>query len=856
MRKISFLLFAAFFCLGYFPAMAAGPNEQALLKAIGAGQAPAVSYIITRGADVDVKDKEGLTPLTTAVMNNRIDIIKILLDGQANVDRSDDNGASALWHACSQGHEEIALELLDKGANIDSKDKDGRTPLMMAAKGGFLNLTKILLIKGAHTSLLSADGGNALTMAAEAGFHDTARLLIDHGMSFPDVDENSEKFLLALVLGRFDEIRAMLEQGKNVEFKTRRADGRGILFWAAAIGNEEIVRLLLDREPGLAPKDGSGDKKAQLNKKEADEITAIAARNGKHQVVKEFLKRWRNPNAKDKNGNCALALAAEHGHDLVLDVLIESGADKNYKNPEGETALLVAAKNRRPQSLKTLIDHKADVDSRDRKGKTPLIWAVSKNDIYSTSQLLDQKAKIDSRDTDSWAAVHFAAANGSEHALQLLCGRGADVNLKLNQSQKSPLMLASENGHKEAVRILLEHGADVNATDFEGSNSLFVASEAGNDEIVGILLDKGADYSSESKVGVTPLMAAAFQGHLKVVQLYAGRKIPLDHKSKKLGVTALWTASINGRTEVMTYLLKNGADVNVTSKKGVTPLLGSVENGKFESVMILLEHWADRRTKDNNGLTAPEVARLSGQFHLSWLMNSFSQIRARMPFNSGLGYLGISSHDINSSLARSLGRESTEGAMVTNVINDSPAQASNIIEGDLILGFDGHPVKDARELTAMIESTKPGTRVTLVVFRKPDFMDIPVTMIERPPRDFPETILKYTPKSGLEYVFFPPYRKPGDKNHYIFHGKVHSGNSSMIFVELKINPRQEPKYWAFRRPQNAGSRFIVRSDIMVIGKIVDVTNSANLPGKISTCVVVDPDAIADADGKLAGHYSR
>ncbi|MGC8660856.1 MAG: ankyrin repeat domain-containing protein, partial [Desulfomonilaceae bacterium] len=265
----------------------------------------------------------------------------------------------------------------------------------------------------------------------------------------------------------------------------------------------------------------------------------------------------------------------------------------------------------------------------DKKGKTPLVWAVSNNDLQITRQILDKKPKIDTKDNSGWPAIHIAAKNGFDEILKILIENGSDLNTKITQAGKSPLMLASEFGHTETVKTLVENGASINAQDNEGSGPLFLAAEGGHVETVSLLLDKGADFNAESKEGITPLMAAAFQGHKPVVELLINRGSPADARSKKLGISALWVAAWRGKINIVDYLWQQGADVNVKSKKGESPLIVAVVNNQFDSVRMLLDKGVHQDIENNNRLTAGDIAKKSGMFHLAWLINSYKKVGVR-----------------------------------------------------------------------------------------------------------------------------------------------------------------------------------------------------------------------------------
>lgn len=94
------------------------------------------------------------------------------------------------------------------------------------------------------------------------------------------------------------------------------------------------------------------------------------------------------------------------------------------------------------------------------------------------------------------------------------------------------------------------------------------------------------------------------------------------------------------------------------------------------------------------------------------------------------GQLGVFIQPLTPDLAENLGVRGRQGALVADVTRDGPAEKAGIRSGDLITSFDGREVRDEHELPAMVAATKPGTRVTVKVFREGRELSLPVTISE------------------------------------------------------------------------------------------------------------------------------
>ena len=90
--------------------------------------------------------------------------------------------------------------------------------------------------------------------------------------------------------------------------------------------------------------------------------------------------------------------------------------------------------------------------------------------------------------------------------------------------------------------------------------------------------------------------------------MQAGMPVDIDDGD---GWTALRWAAYNNRTDVVRYLLNNGADVNKQDSWGWTALYEASRMNKTDVMTILLQHGAIKDIKDNQGFTPIDSARLS-----------------------------------------------------------------------------------------------------------------------------------------------------------------------------------------------------------------------------------------------------
>jgi serine protease Do len=80
--------------------------------------------------------------------------------------------------------------------------------------------------------------------------------------------------------------------------------------------------------------------------------------------------------------------------------------------------------------------------------------------------------------------------------------------------------------------------------------------------------------------------------------------------------------------------------------------------------------------------------------------------------------IGVRAQPINPTLKRAFNLSDTRGALISEVEPDSPAYWHNLKIGDVVLDFDGKPVRRADDLTWMVETARPGRSVVLGVVRE------------------------------------------------------------------------------------------------------------------------------------------
>jgi len=108
------------------------------------------------------------------------------------------------------------------------------------------------------------------------------------------------------------------------------------------------------------------------------------------------------------------------------------------------------------------------------------------------------------------------------------------------------------------------------------------------------------------------------------------------------------------------------------------------------------------------------------------------------------GYLGVMIQDVTPSLAKEFNLKDQKGALIGDVVPKGPAEKAGLKSGDVVLEFNGKPVRDSRQLKLQVARVKPGESVPLKVLRQGSTKTIQVTVNELPGS---EQIAKTGPRS-------------------------------------------------------------------------------------------------------------
>ncbi len=635
-------------------------GETALHNAALVSNVIAVQKLLERGANPNIFDKYGMSPLHVAAQERDGNpIIDLLLEakkvkGMGDVNYANNQGRIALHYAAAYSNEITAEHLIKKGADVNHRDNYGRTPLDMAALGAKnmkiidlllqnINEGDIQQYKNNERLFLFARhnlrglGDRILDRLVEKGIKPpcstetivwteesdeatgvNARRFVDKGADDPSIDLTGFDglyFLIARVKKSL-EIDEILKE-KESDINGRNQDGKTLLLVAILGNNVNAVRRLLERgaDPTLRNEYGyTLIHVAVINYTDPD-ILNLLLESGKVDI-----------NEKTEYGVTALHMAIRQSNTATAEFLLSKGANPNVTDQDGWTPLHWAARYAKDMDIvELLLNHKdVDVNYLDNLGVSALFHAtLNKHGLgerianrLKEKGALERENGLPYRYFDSLAKLMLTFSHIKPDEIDnFFSDNTKTMEDKIARIKKKYLISAIEYSDVERVRLLLKNGANINSARREnGINALHLASfHAKTTDLIDTILETGKfDINGTDNKGRTPLHFAMLGYNATSARylLEMGADLNINDKN---GVTPLHLAAAKNEetTELIDILLETGqCNINGVDNYGRTPLYWAIERSAPVTINArrLIKMGADPGIADKNGVTPLHMA--------------------------------------------------------------------------------------------------------------------------------------------------------------------------------------------------------------------------------------------------------
>ena len=136
--------------------------------------------------------KPDVAELRKAIKNDDLDLVKDLIARGAEVNIKDVDGWTPLMDACFYGSKDIASLLIAKGADVNAIDRAENTALILSAYSGAADIAELLVKRGAKMDIADNCNNTALILASFHGHTDVVRVLVENGARL-DCKDNEGK---------------------------------------------------------------------------------------------------------------------------------------------------------------------------------------------------------------------------------------------------------------------------------------------------------------------------------------------------------------------------------------------------------------------------------------------------------------------------------------------------------------------------------------------------------------------------------------------------------------------------------------------------------------------------------------
>ncbi|KAF4019086.1 hypothetical protein G4228_010527 [Cervus hanglu yarkandensis] len=481
-----------------------GRKSTPLHLAAGYNRVKIVQLLLQHGADVHAKDKGDLVPLHNACSYGhyevtellvkhcaaaspypkRKQICELLLRKGANINEKTKEFLTPLHVASEKAHNDVVEVVVKHEAKVNALDNLGQTSLHRAAHCGHLQTCRLLLSYGCDPNIISLQGFTALQMGNE-----NVQQLLQEGIPLGN-SEADRQLLEAAKAGDVETVKKLCTvQSVNC----RDIEGRQStpLHFAAGYNRVSVVEYLLQHGADVHAKD-----KGQVLAIAVASLGLVPLHNacsyGHYEVAELLVKHGAVVNVADLWKFTPLHEAAAKGKYEICKLLLQHGADPTKKNRDGNTPLDLVKDG--------------DTDIQDLlRGDAALLDAAKKGCLARVKKL-SSPDNVNCRDTQGRHStpLHLAAGYNNLEVAEYLLQHGADVNAQ-DKGGLIPLHNAASYGHVDVAALLIKYNACVNATDKWAFTPLHEAAQKGRTQLCALLLAHGADPTLKNQEGQTPL---------------------------------------------------------------------------------------------------------------------------------------------------------------------------------------------------------------------------------------------------------------------------------------------------------------------------------------------------------------
>ncbi|GMI05845.1 hypothetical protein TrLO_g365 [Triparma laevis f. longispina] len=599
-----------------------GRGRTGLFYAVEKADYEVVSILLRFGADRDMVDNRGDTPLLVAErarLHSRVKCDKgiIVWDDIVDLLRTKISVVN-LIEECRKGTA-VIRHLIAQGVDVDEGDSGNETcPIIEASK--YSRWEVLLLLEKANVD------PNKCNTRKETALHHCKSLrivlkLLEMGANRDSKDENEETPADWASKNGHHEIKAVIENNPDPTPSlcelAKSQNGSAILGLMLQGISSNIQEPLLGFTPLIAAVYNNDIPTAtillQLKEKKQDVLQGDVGEEMRKLVKGNVLA---DPNFKGRGGMTALHYAAQEGNAKMLALLLRSGGTRNLSDGKSRTPYIIAHSKEgdRYREIETLLSNdpvKVSICAASGRGRwedvvSLLLQGVdvnSRHNVLGGGEEQDAtwkemtfwgyKKDLDSGDDNVGPSdairhelfsplISACAYNRPRILLSLLKHPQIQTNLP-NSKKQTPLMYAAAVGNLDLILPLLKAGADRTFKDVKNRDACNWAETKGH--------PFASTLISTDPHAISPV-AAALTGNPDIMKALILQDVQMDTRVN--GQTALIAASKLNHVAVISTILATNPNMEASDDNGESALTASSRLGHVQTVLTLLKSGASR----------------------------------------------------------------------------------------------------------------------------------------------------------------------------------------------------------------------------------------------------------------------
>lgn len=569
-------------------------GDTPIIAALGCKYPEIARYLIEKGADVNKKNKVGWTPvlgaifsdslgiaefiipksksvinerdihkqspLVLAIGNNRLDLVKLLIQNGADVNGLGYSDKTLLRICCANAklNFEILKAIVDARADLNRMSSDSILPIYQALISKRCDFVDYLFKKGANVNNKYLFRGAVLDTCC--GF--LKKMLPQYKGNIKDIDETGfAPIHYAISAGTKETIDALISKGANINLKTSNGqtalmlavsskrssylvpllikkgakindttnDGFNLAHYAAQSDNIEIMKMIFDKKIDINKKSAKGvqpiitaiDKKSfkvatfLLEKGcslDNPKLMDYACARGANEIIKVLNSKGLNINNANKR-----RIIDSDNEETVRWAVKNNVIEPNAMFDNKFSFLALAVSDSCYNSAKVLLESGGNINTKISTS-TLLHIAVQHKDTKMASLLISKGIKIDEFDSDGYTPFMSAAYSGDINMMEYLLKSGADIN-KCNQKKWNALHLCIYYNYMQSAAYLLKKGIEKDAQTYDEFSPLGLAIQQKNAKAVQLLLEFGANPNAHSYKTWVPVRLAKYYNLNDIVDM-------------------------------------------------------------------------------------------------------------------------------------------------------------------------------------------------------------------------------------------------------------------------------------------------------------------------------------------------